>query len=261
MVSTWTRLIFTLLITLSVNAAAEATRILIDPGHGGKDQGAVRDDLVESKIALSVAKSLFSLLKKDKRFEVEMTRTDDRWMHLFERAALAKKFRAQLFLSIHVNSSPDASANGTEFYFQNQLPPDQQSMYLAHKENAEDDKDQRSGPKYPFIFLRNDSQEIKTILQDLLDSQRLIASSQFASALKANWTIGPATSKRTIRQAPFYVLSQLPIPSALVELGFLSNSKERIALASKATHLKMAKDLYGGIIKFKESIDKRAGEL
>lgn len=250
------KILLTILLLTSGLVSAKPLRVLIDPGHGGKDQGAVRGNTIESQIALEVSRELYAMLVKDKRFEAKLSRVGDTWLSLFERAHVAREFKSEVLLSIHVNSSPDHNVRGAEIYFQNQLPPDQHSLYLAHRESHSDDADPRAGPKYPFILARADSQEVKTILQDLLDSRRLITSSKLASSLKETWSGPRANARSAIRQAPFFVLSQLPIPSALVEIGFLSNDQERNQLETPSTRKQMARNLYEGLIKFKESLDK-----
>mgnify|MGYP001577243627 CR=1 FL=1 len=108
--------------------------VVIDPGHGGNDGGAKSDDAKESAIALSVSKLLADALKNDGRFEVKMTRTRDEFVTLEDRAEFANHAKADLFISIHTNWSEDPKARGKEIYFQNQLPPDEESLYLASRE-------------------------------------------------------------------------------------------------------------------------------
>src|ERR1035437_6359211 len=118
-----------------VSVHANTLNVMIDPGHGGRDHGAVKNGILEANITLKVGLKLFDLLKKDRRFHVQLTRSNDDSISLYRRAQMAKSKKADVFLSVHVNSSPDLHAKGAEFYFQNQLPPDQESMFLAHREN------------------------------------------------------------------------------------------------------------------------------
>ena len=161
--------------------------VIIDAGHGGIDNGATKNGHQEAEINLQVSRHLTDLLKKDRRFKVHMTRTDNRTLSLAERASLADKRSADVFLSIHVNSNPDSRARGAEFYFQNQLPPDEQSMYLAHKENAAETEG-HTGIKYDFIEQRSLAPEVSSIVTDLLDGHRIFRSSQLAKSLKISWS-------------------------------------------------------------------------
>src|SRR4051812_35220658 len=122
--------------TVACVAHASPLNVTIDPGHGGHDHGASRQGVYESDITLAVAKRLTELLRKDKRFTTQLSRDNDQTVTLYRRAVNAKTRKSDVFLSIHVNSNPDTRARGAEFYFQNQLPPDEESMFLAHKENT-----------------------------------------------------------------------------------------------------------------------------
>ena len=237
---------------------------MIDPGHGGRDRGACRLQMQESEITLKVALKLREKLRQDKRFKVFMTRQTDEKITLNGRTkrallALNEKARAQgaIFLSVHVNSSPDAHARGAEFYFQNQLPPDEDSMYLAHQENEREDGEGNVARNYSFVEQANLPTEVSTIVTDLLDGDRVWKSSQLSKALKKNWRGSKKSKTNSVRQAPFFVLSQLTIPSSLVELGFLTNGDDARDLVSPEMQDRMADDLYRGLIEYKESMDKQ----
>jgi len=249
-------------------AHASPLTILIDAGHGGRDHGAVRNGVHEADITLAVSRDLRDLLKRDHRFQVSLSREDDDSVSLYRRARMAKDKKADLFLSIHVNSSPDARAKGAEFYFQNQLTPDQESMLLAHKEDvAEAGEEGGAAPQargspsvqpitYDYLDKNNYSPEVASILNDLLDSDRVWRSSEFSKALKIKWRGTRKSKTNSVRQAPFYVLNQMRTPSTLVELGFLTNADDFRELTDPAVQHKMAEDLYHGIVAYKESMDK-----
>ncbi len=230
--------------------------VLIDPGHGGRDHGAANLGVNESTITLAVSRQLAQILSQDRRFEVRLTRDSDVGVSLFRRARLAKDNHADLFLSIHVNTSSDPKAKGAEFYFQNQLPPDQESMYLAHQENVAEAGEVVLPLTYDFLDKNSYAPEVSSILNDMLDGDRILRSSQLSKSLRLSWRTTHNRKITTIRQAPFYVLSQLRAPSALVELGFLSNSEDYEQLNSSVAQKKMAQDLYHGLLAYKESIDK-----
>jgi len=233
-------------------------RVVLDPGHGGRDRGAMVQNISESHITLQVTQKLQALLKRDPRFTVSVTRHRDEYVTLNERARLAVNQQADLFLSIHVNSSPDTGAHGAEFYFQNQLPPDEEAMFLAHKENASQDPP-LSREKRLLEDLRGAevSTEAMTILDDLLTNQRVVRSSQLSKSLRMNWQGSRKEASKSVRQAPFFVLSHLNAPSSLVEIGFLTNPSDLAELLSPAHQTKMAEDLYRGLIQYRESITNR----
>jgi N-acetylmuramoyl-L-alanine amidase len=230
--------------------------VMLDPGHGGRDQGTTRGPALEAEITLAVSQQLHELLRRDRRFQVLTTRTSDQTVSLSERARLSKNKRAKIFLSIHVNSSPDRRARGAEFYFQNQLPPDEESMFLAHQENVAEAGENTAPQTYEFLDAKTYPLEVGSILNDLLDGDRIQRSSDLSKALKLNWRGSRKSKSNSIRQAPFYVLSQMRTPSTLVELGFLTNDEDLKELTNPATQKKMAEDLYRGLVQYKDSLDK-----
>jgi N-acetylmuramoyl-L-alanine amidase len=241
-------LIFTVLICV---AQASPLQVLIDPGHGGRDHGTTKNGVQESDITLSVSRQLADLLRKDKRFKVTLTRDQDQALSLSQRSNLAQIHHADLFLSIHVNSSPEPHAKGAEFYFQNQLAADEESMLLAHRE--EDLENGNASKKtYDFVDKSHYPAEVSAIVADLLDGDRIWRSSQLTKALKQNWR-GTRKNKVTnsVRQAPFFVLSNMLTPSALVELGFLTNSEDFRELTSTEAQKRMAQDLYRGLVQYR----------
>lgn len=246
-----------LLFTQLAHAAAPLT-VIVDAGHGGHDHGTVRSGVMESDITLAVSRELHALLKKDKRFQVSLTREGDASVTLSRRARMAKEKKADIFLSIHVNSSPDPRARGAEFYFQNQLPPDEESMFLAHQEQAnESGESDKDGPlTYDFIDRTKYPTEIAAIATDLLDSDRVLRSSELSKTLKLSWKGSRKSKSNSVRQAPFYVLNQMRMPSSLVELGFLTNTEDFQELTDVNAQKRMAADLHRGLVAYKESIDK-----
>lgn len=243
-----------LFLAFSYNLSAAPMTVILDPGHGGVDHGAVRSEQRESDITLAVAKKVFVLLKKDKRLVPVLTREGNQFVSLNERAKIAKAKKADLFLSIHVNSSPDAKARGAEFYFQNQLPPDEESMLLAHRENSEDGV----GAPIPYDFLEKNSYpaDVSSIVGDLLDSDRVMRSSQLSKALKLQWRGSKKSKNNSVRQAPFFVLSRMTTPSSLLELGFITNAGDLAELTNSQAQNRMAEDIVRGLYAYKESMDK-----
>lgn len=235
---------------------AHAFHILIDPGHGGIDRGAVKGKLKEAEIALKVATKLATLMKQDPRFRISMTRETDKTVSLDRRTEIANETKADLFVSIHLNSSTDPRAHGKEFYFQNQIPADEEALFLAAKENAEMET---TGEKKVAANKITPESDVKLIIDDLKRNHRIRASAELSKILFRAWeNSGRATNlgSRSIRQAPFHVVSQVSVPSVLVELGFLSNAHEGPLLASDDYQDALAKSLYEGLVKYKETMDK-----
>jgi N-acetylmuramoyl-L-alanine amidase len=237
--------------------AAGPLHVLVDPGHGGIDTGAVRGNIRESEIALKVSALLAELLREDPRFKVSMTRTSDESVALNERTRMARDLKADVFLSIHVNSSQDPRARGKEFYFQNQLPADEEAMFLASRENKEAATDEtETSVRKPDSLSSN--ADLKLILEDLNRNYRIHSSSDLSRTLLESWASNgqPHKTSRAIRQAPFRVVSNIHIPSVLVELGFLTNPQEGPKLTDSEYQKSLANSLHQGLIRYKETMDK-----
>lgn len=247
--------------------------LLLDPGHGGSDSGAVFEDgkTKESHVALQLAKVIQSVLR-EQGLRVELTRESDQNLSLEERAHRANKDMPRLFASIHLNSSTDPRAKGLEVYFQNQLPTDEEALLVAHRENSTDDevlkkagdnslvRVDRSGlrqaelkqiPKFETADLTSAQiGDLKMILEDLDRNLRIKKSSFAAISFYKTFSEGHPASSKALRQAPFFLVTHVAVPSLLVEVGYLSNLKERAKLTdpsglravanSVATGLKVA---------------------
>lgn len=222
---------------------------MVDPGHGGTDGGATRGKVREADVALAVSKRVAELLDKDKRFKVTLTRKEDETVPLSRRSGLAKKVNGDLFISIHLNSAIDTRAKGAEFYFQNQLPPEEESLFLANKENEADTEtvNEIASPR---------SHTVQTIIDDMQKTYELIISRTLALELKRRWSIDHGVTSSTVKQGPFHVISNVPMPSLLIELGFLSHQKEGPWLAKEETQQELAQSIYKGIVNLKEKMDK-----
>lgn len=222
-------------------------RVMIDPGHGGTDQGAVYGQAKEATITLQVAKVLEKKLKEDPRFEVSMTRSKDLNLSLGDRVKMAEKTNSDLFVSLHANASTDARARGAEFFFQNHLPPDEETLFLAAKEN----QNLRVPASHDEVILEND---VQSILQDLKRSSKMAQSHWLTRELIRAWNPDGKKHSSSIRQAPFHVIAKTEIPSVLVELGYLSNTKEGTALQNPQNQKDMAEKIYIGLVRYHEKI-------
>lgn len=230
-------------------------KVLVDPGHGGVDHGAVANGLKESLITLSIAKKLKTLLSSEGRITVDLTRETDQFLGLAERVKMGREKKSQLIVSVHVNWSSDTRAKGVEVYFQNQLPSDENSMYLAARENK-DSTDSRIDPHWLQSTSSVNSTEVDLILQDLHKNFRVFQSSQLAKAIAETWEGGAKSKSASVQQAPFFVISNNSVPSVLVEVGFLTHSKEGPLLGTEDYQWTIAKSLHAGITKYYETLDK-----
>lgn len=234
-------------------SATEPLHIMIDPGHGGSDNGASRGSIKESEIALKVSMKLAELLKRDPRFKVSLTRAADRKVALATRTRLAQGANADLFVSIHLNSSPDSRAKGTEIYFQNQLPADEEAMYLVSQEHEEesDTKPAASTEKPEPLSVKSD---LKRILEDLHRNHRIHSSSEIAKVLIETLAERHSGGRHQIRQAPFQVVQNIEIPSVLVELGYITNPVEGPRLQRDDYQNELAEALFTGLGRYKEKM-------
>ena len=213
------------------------------------DAGATRFGLKESNIVLAVSKKLKRMLAKDSRFRVSMTRFKDRKKSLQDRANFAHKKGGQLFLSIHANASFSKRARGVEFYIQNQLPPSEEVLHFVAREHDSDSHSSSKIAKHPSSVSHQDS-NVQFILHDLQRSHYVKKGSQLANSLVSSWKQFQKTKRKPIRQAPFFLVSSLNMPSVLVELGYISNPKEAKRINSSHFQEKMAKQLYTGLVSF-----------
>lgn len=214
--------------------------IVIDPGHGGKDPGAMAFGLKEKDIVLKVAQKLANILKQTYQYQVVLTRTKDTFIPLEKRTAMANAHKADLFISIHVNAHADQTSSGIETYFLN-LATDADAMRVAALENASSN---------------HSIGELQDILSSLMNNSKIDESSRLARFVQSNLISGLKTTYKArdlgVKQAPFYVLIGAEMPAILAELSFITNPAEA-KLLQDDTHLdKLAKQLAGGIVAYIE---------
>lgn len=234
---------------------ANALHVMVDPGHGGNDSGAFYKGIKESELVLNVAEKLVSLLESDPNFTVSTTRTSDKFVTLKDRVNLAELKAADIFVSLHANSASDARAKGMEFYFQNNLPADEETQYLASLENNLSANRKESSDISPLEDISNQS-DIAAILEDLKRQKRLSESLNFSKSLNTTISSQSTLVKNTIKQAPFYVVSKTSMPSVLIEVGFLTNPRESQLLSSINYRNEIAQNIYKALVQYKENIDK-----
>ena len=241
--------------TFSVKS--EPLRVILDPGHGGIDRGAIHHGVTEAQVNLKVALALNEILVSDKRFSPQLTRTKDITLSLEDRSAFANFKNGDIFLSLHANAYLTNKAKGVEIYFQNQLPPDEEVMFLANKEN--ENRTRHDSLHWPLGSVVNATElksEVASIIQDLQLNSRIRYSSLLAESINKYWRGHKRHIKHLIKQAPFHVISNVTMPANLIEMGYLSNEDEAKELNSKKYQNKIAESIYMGLVNFKDSIDK-----
>ena len=219
-------------------------RVVLDPGHGGHDVGTHGPSgLYEKDLVLDVSQRLAALLEDRLGSEVILTRTDDTYVSLEGRTKIANDAKADLFLSIHANSSPVKSVTGVETYYLN-FTTSRSALDLAARENAAAESS---------IFDLKDMLE-KIALKDKIDESR-----EFASRLQTSLyrlTKASATKNRGIKKAPFVVLIGAQMPSVLAEIGFLTNASDEALMRKSEHRQKIAEALYKGIAAYAESLSQ-----
>ncbi len=203
--------------SLAQQLALGVRRIVIDPGHGGKDYGApgYYKGVHEKNITLAIGKRLAQKLRTALKCEVVMTRDRDRYLSLEERTAIANTKNADLFISIHTNAARDRRAYGIETFFLN-LATDDEAILVAARENATSTKN---------------ISDLQSILNDLMQNAKINESSRLAAqvqialykTMKGKYS---RIKSKGVKQAPFYVLLGAQMPSILIETSFISNPRE-----------------------------------
>lgn len=231
-----------------------AFKVVIDPGHGGSDVGANRDGFHESALTLKVAQMLARKIDQESQIQAHLTRREDVNMGLKERVEVANALGADIFMSIHANASTDSRAQGVEFYFQNQLAASETSAYLAHQEtelnrdNLTTEHQRLVNPAWP--------KHLQTIFFDLMDQSRVRESFLLSKSMRESWAGNRKSKALSLKQAPFQVVSRTQIPSTLVELGFLTNSKDFASLQDDFYLSQIVDSLYAGILDYKKTTRK-----
>jgi N-acetylmuramoyl-L-alanine amidase len=215
-------------------------KIVIDPGHGGHDTGTIGPNGLEEKdLVLEVSRRLGKLLETRLGAEVVYTRNDDTFIPLETRTAIANQARADLFVSIHANSSHDPDARGVETYYLN-FTSSPQALEVAARENAVSEKS---------IF------ELQDLVKKIALKEKIEESREFAGDVQQSLHSGlasksPAIRDRGVKKAPFIVLIGANMPSILAEISFVSNPADEHRLATSEYRERIAESLYRGIAKY-----------
>ena len=223
---------------------AKIRRIVVDPGHGGHDPGAVGPSGIQEKdVVLAIALKLRELLRDELDLDVVMTRSSDLFIPLEERTAIANKVNADLFVSIHANAAPNRLAAGIETYYLN-LAKTEKVAQLAAKEN---------GTSLEKVSV------LQAILFDLMANYKLNDSAHLADEVQKSlhkMAHGRHADVKNlgVKQGPFYVLVGAGMPSILVETAFLSNAKEESRLKDPAYQTMTAEGILEGIHSYISSL-------
>ncbi len=234
-------------------------KIVIDPGHGGHDTGTIGPNGLEEKdLVLDVSRRLGKLLQTRLGAEVIYTRKDDTFIPLETRTAIANQESADLFVSVHANSSHDADARGVETYYLN-FTSSPEALEVAARENAVSEKS---------------IHELQDLVKKIALKEKIEESQEFASDVQHSLHSGlsvknPGLRDRGVKKAPFIVLIGANMPSILAEISFVSNPGDERRLETSDYRQKIAESLYRGIAKYvsglsgvkvASKIDKDAGQ-
>jgi N-acetylmuramoyl-L-alanine amidase len=228
--------------SLSRQLGLGASKIVIDPGHGGHDPGALGQGVSEAEIVLDVALRLEALLR-DGGFDVVLTRRTDEFIPLEERPAIATREQADLFLSVHANASRNRAARGIETYFLN-FSNDPDAEAVAVRENAATERRMNNLPEI-----------VKAItLNNKLDESRSFAGLIQRALAQQLRSTGATVTDHGVKQAPFVVLIGAAMPSVLVEVSFITNTQEGRQLKTPAFRQRIAQALFDGIRGYQRSL-------
>jgi N-acetylmuramoyl-L-alanine amidase len=219
-------------------------RIVIDPGHGGHDTGTIGPNgLREKDLVLEVGRKLGKLLETRLGAEVVYTRKDDTFIPLETRTAIANQQRADLFISIHANSSDDPAARGVETYYLN-FTSSPEALEVAARENAVSEKS---------VY------ELQDLVKKIALKEKIEESREFAGDVQESLHSGlaaktPAIRNRGVKKAPFIVLIGANMPSILAEISFVSNPTDEHRLETSEYRERIAESLYHGIAKYVDGL-------
>ncbi len=228
--------------------------IVIDPGHGGVDPGAVgpsiagQPPVLEKAVVLAVSKLLASTLLASGRYDVVMTRSGDTFVPLEQRAAHSRRLGADLFISIHADSvAANANAQGVRgatVYMLSDEASDGQARQLAEKENAADQAGEVA------VAAKLDNDQVRNILVDLMRRETAEFSSEFRTAVVGELSRRIAMARDPQRAAAFKVLKQTEVPAVLIELGYMSNAQDQKLLQSAVWQSQVAGSIAAAVDHF-----------
>ncbi len=246
-------LVLSSIVAAGPGAAGSSDRfdaVIIDAGHGGKDEGAKGGHgLLEKNLVLDVSKRLALRLRR-RGLEVHLTRSDDTFVPLEERTARANDARGDLFISIHANSAHSDQPRGIETYFVSLEASDASARRVAEIENRALGRGAAAAVAAdPFVAL----------LGDMIATDHMDDSSAFAKLAQAELRDVGKVPSRGVKQAPFVVLMGVQMPAALIEIGFMSNSRDVGELSTDAYRDQISEALARAVFAFQKRYDARRG--
>ena len=221
-------------------------RIVIDPGHGGKDPGTIgKSGTMEKMIVLDICKRLKKLLDTNDSLEVIMTRETDIYVPVENRTVIANQQQADLFVSVHANSNPSKRRSGVETFYLN-FSHDPSVIETAALENATSTKN---------------LSEMRSILEKIAKNSKVLESKELAHDIQENLVRALQKQHKDVKDlgykgGPFWVLIGADTPSVLVEVSYLSNAKEEIRLKDTQYRQNIAQGIYSGIKEYIQSLGK-----
>jgi N-acetylmuramoyl-L-alanine amidase len=216
--------------------------MVIDPGHGGDDNG-VRGakGVLEKQITLDVATKLKTLIETRMGVRVVMTRADDRTVTPDERDAIANNSKAELFLSIHVNGAPSPAVSGAQVY------------YLRLDSAGEAARKRVAATEMVLPTITGGTRPIEAIPWDLAQAEHVDASARFATLLQEELQKHTPMAAKPLQQQPMRVLSGANMPAALVEMAYLTNAGQEQDVQSADVQNGIAQALYDAVLRFRDS--------
>ncbi len=240
--NTVTSLLFTLFsFILFLTPQLFAFTVVIDPGHGGIDHGASRGTFVEDKIVYDIAEKIQNIFKDNSEIQVLLTRTLGKGLSLEDRVRFAKEKKADLFLSLHANSSTSTQVSGMEYYFSAKQP----TSVLLRSSTA-------SIQQSITDIIKKDLIEFGKTKKSLDFSKKI--QNQAAVFLQSNKFKNQDSATSKIRRAPFYVIDNTEMPAVLVEVGFISNQREARKLITPSYQQELAHALSAAIQDYKAQL-------
>lgn len=238
--------------------------IVLDPGHGGRETGALgADGVAEKDLVLRLARSLQNRLEQRLPVRVVLTRNDDQDLPLETRTALANQHKADLFVSLHLNSSTGDSARGAETYFLSLQASDARAAEVAETENlaAHRAEEAADGAGSGGELGADPLYDLQLMLWDLAQSRHLAESQRLATLIQEELNRELGLRDRGVKQAPFAVLRGAAMPAVLVELGFLSNPVEEALLVTPEYRAQLVDALVRAVTRYKAQVEDAGGAL
>jgi len=222
----------------------ESTRIreiIIDPGHGGKDPGAIgRFGEYEKKIVLDISKRLKKILQ-DKGIRIRMTRDRDEFISLQKRTEIASRSKADLFVSVHANSSPVRSVHGLEVYT---------AKYLGFKERNSDQRKTNQRLMFNQLSMKRGVPDLNNIISDMIYTHKQAQAETLAKQLARTTAKRIKTKNRGEKKSHFFVVKNTLMPAILIEVGFLTNPKESKLLQTSKYRQRVARGIAESILDY-----------